>query len=105
MSSDFVVPEEVYPYMNCLMDFRRYETLCEGRRFFDLKRFGIEYSHTIGRNSNVVTLKWNDPRRAIEIPIEAEAAGLETSRPADLNSTNITEFRSKFNAKYNTCTK
>lgn len=104
MSSSFVVPEEVYPYMNCLMDMRRYETLCEGRRFFDLKRFGIEYSHTIGRNSQVITLKWNDPRRAIEIPLEAETAGLETSRPANLDNTNMTEFRSKFNAKYNTCT-
>lgn len=83
MSSCFVIRDDLTPYMNCLNLYRRFETLFDGFRFFDLKRFGIEYSHTVGRDGTVITLKWNDPRRAIEIPQEVIAAGLEASRPAD----------------------
>lgn len=90
MSADFVVPADIVPYFNCLNDFRRYETVFEGNRFFDLKRYGIEYSHIYGKNEEKFTLTWNDPRRAIEIPQKALSVGLPTSRPAG----NVTEVPS-----------
>lgn len=83
-----VAPEEV-PYMNALNDYRRFETAFEGFRFFDLKRWGVEYTHRVAtaypptRNDYVdILLKWDDPRRAIELPQEVIAAGLQASRPA-----------------------
>lgn len=81
MSSDFVVPQDLTPYMNCINDMRRIETLWDGTRFFDLKRFGIEYSHIVGKDKVEYKLTWNDPRRAIEVAPSVEAAGLQTSRP------------------------
>ena len=81
MSSSFVIPQNLVPYMNCLNNYRRFETLADGTRFFDLKRYGIEYSHKVGRDGVVYDLKWNDPRRAIEIPQEVISAGLQASRP------------------------
>jgi hypothetical protein len=81
MSPDFVVPANVTVYMNAVNDMRRYETNWEGLRFFDLKRWGIEYSHFYGVDNIEYKLTWNDPRRAIEIPQEVMAAGLEPSRP------------------------
>ncbi len=81
MSSDFVIPQSVVTYMNCVNDFRRFETWLEGWRFFDLKRYGIEYSHYVGLENVEYKLTWDDSRRAIEIPQEVIAAGLESSRP------------------------
>ena len=75
-------------YMNCLMHFRRLETIHTGMRFFDLKRLGIEYSHEIGKAQGVMEpervefLYWNDPRRALEVPQESIIMGLEPSRQA-----------------------
>ena len=82
MSSSFVVPDDVTPYLNCLMDFRRYEQLFDGNRFFELKRWGIEYAHEYRDDAGVVqkvTLAWNDPRRAIELPQKVLSAGLPSS--------------------------
>ena len=81
----FEIPHNLTPYMNCLNLYRRYETLFDGLRFFDLKRFGIEYSHKIGRDGNVIELKWDDPRRAIELPQEVISAGMQPSRPDTAN--------------------
>lgn len=81
MSRSFVIPENLTPYMNAINDMRRFETVFDGFRFFDLKRFGIEYSHSVGNPAEVITLAWNDPRRAIEVPQEVIAGGLEPSRP------------------------
>lgn len=81
MSSSFVVPREVVVYMNAVNDMRRFETVLEGTRFFDLKRYGMEYSHFIGPDKKEYKLTWNDVRRALEIPQEALQAGLESSHP------------------------
>lgn len=81
ISSSYVVPAEAVPYMNFINDFRRFETSFEGLRFFDLKRWGVEYSHFVGVNSQEIKLTSNDPRRAIEIPWEVESAGMASSRP------------------------
>ena len=79
MDPEFVISEEAKPYFDCMMDFRRIETIGDGTRFFDVKRLGLEYSHIIGKSATVETLTWNDPRRAIEIPQEVQAAGVESS--------------------------
>lgn len=74
-----VAPDEI-GYMNCINEYRRYETAFEGPRFFDLKRWGIPYTHEVGHEAEKITLTWNDPRRAIEIPADAIAAGHEASQ-------------------------
>lgn len=79
MSSDFVVKPELQKWMNCLMDYRRIETLFDGTRFFDLKRFGIEYSHIYGKDAEEHKLPWDDVRRAVEVPQEVLASGMQSS--------------------------
>lgn len=81
VSSSFIVPADRVKYMNCLNDFRRFETCNEGLRFFDLKRWGMEWTHTVGNNSTEYVMSGDDPRRAIEVPWETLSAGLGTSRP------------------------
>lgn len=74
------IPAENVKYMNAINDMRRYETAYTGLRFFDLKRWGMEYSHEYGPENVKYEMKWNDPRRAIEIPQEVLAAGMTSSR-------------------------
>ena len=80
MSVSFHIPDSMYVYMNCLNDMRRYETAYTGIRFFDLKRFGLEYSHVWSVDAVPYNLRWNDPRRAIEVPQEVLAAGMASSQ-------------------------
>ena len=87
MSPDYVISAEKVPYMNALNYFRRYELNFTGLRFFDLKRWGMEYSHEYGLNNEVYYMAWNDPRRALEVPEDAIASGLEPSRPQTVDST------------------
>lgn len=86
MSPSFVVPADATGYMNALNYFRRFETVYDGNRFFDLKRWGIEYSHVQGATGTEYKLTWNDPRRAIEVPDAAITMGLEPSRPVSQDS-------------------
>ena len=81
MSADFIITEDLVPYMNCLNDMRRYYTAWTGLRFFDVKRWGYEYEHHYGPDDEVFKLEWNSPNRAIEVPQEVIGAGMETSRP------------------------
>ncbi len=81
MSSDFVVPAKAVPYMNCINDFRRYETSYEGHRFLDLKRWGMDYIHTVGLTSDEYKSNYDDAVRAIEVPWETMSAGMDSSRP------------------------
>jgi SusD family. len=74
ISSDFVVSASQKALIDCVLHFRRIETLYDGLRWFDIKRYGIEITHKIGSN-RVETLKWDDPRRAIQIPAEVISAG------------------------------
>lgn len=78
MSPSFILPDgdKRLPYLHCLLHFRRLETWLDGMRWFDLKRYGIEITHAIGKDV-VDTLTWDDPRRAIQVPQEAIAAGLQ----------------------------
>lgn len=89
------VPAECVPYMNAVNDLRRMDHVMDGLRFFDLKRWGIEYSHFYGPNNVEYKLTWNDSRRAIEIPGDVMSAGLATSRPAGELSGKNDEFIAK----------
>ena len=87
MSPDYVISADKVPYMNALNYFRRFETNFTGMRFFDLKRWGMEYSHEYGLDNELYYMKWDDPRRALEVPEDAIASGLEPSRPLTVDST------------------
>ena len=74
------VTEAMKPYLWCVLHFRRMENICNGRRWFDIKRFGIEVTHVTGHRDAANTsdvLVWSDKRRAFQVPIEAISAGLE----------------------------
>ena len=76
MSSSFTLTNAQTPYISCVLHFRRIETMFDGLRWFDIKRYGIEIQHAIGKSSNIKTLTWNDSRRAIEIPQEVISSGI-----------------------------
>ena len=76
MSPKFIVTDEQKPLIYCVLHFRRIETLHDGLRWFDLKRYGIEITHKRGTEA-VRTLVWNDDRRAIQLPQDVRIAGMQ----------------------------
>ena len=92
----YVVPANVVPYMNCLNEFRRFENMFEGLRFFDLKRWGMPYVHEMGSQKEVYTMQSIDTRRAIEVPWEALSAGLESSREVEASKMSLTLDKKSF---------
>lgn len=80
MDPNWIIPGTAVPYMNCVNYFRRFETNYTGKRLFDLKRWGMEWDHEYGVDNEVFHMSWNDPRKAIEIPQDAIAAGMEPSQ-------------------------
>lgn len=69
--------------LDCVLHFRRIETVHEGLRWFDIKRYGIKVVHHY-RDANeddihVDSLMWNDPRRVIQIPQNVIDAGYPSS--------------------------
>lgn len=76
ISPDFVVTAYQKPILDCVLHFRRLETIYDGYRWFDIKRYGIEITRKIGKGT-IDVLKWDDSRRALQIPSEVSAAGLE----------------------------
>ena len=81
MSPRFNVTDEQKPFVYCALHFRRLETLHDGLRWFDIKRYGIEITHKRGTEP-VRTLVWNDDRRAIQIPQDVRMAGM-TANPRE----------------------
>ncbi len=62
--------------IQCILHLRRIETVGEGLRWEDIKRYGIEFAHNReGMDDDVLTL--DDPRRAFQIPVDVIDAGLE----------------------------
>lgn len=64
--------------MQCLLHFRRIETLHTGLRWCDLKRFGIEFAHNVDASEPIV-FKAGDLRGAIQLPNDVITAGLEAN--------------------------
>jgi len=56
--------------VKAILDFKRAEFVHEGMRWFDVLRHGIEVVHTRSDGSTM-TLTKDDPRRVIQIPLEA----------------------------------
>jgi len=65
--------------LHALLHLRRMVTIHDGLRWFDVRRYGIEISRRqVGNNQYVETdvLKKDDPRRTLQLPNAAIAAGL-----------------------------
>lgn len=88
MSSDYVIPASAVPYMNCINEFRRWDTVHEGHRYFDIKRWGIDLEHVQGLDQTKYVCNYDDDTRALEVPWEVISAGLESSRPTSSANTN-----------------
>lgn len=61
--------------IDCVLHFRRLETIHTGLRWHDIKRYGIEITHAQGTDP-AHKLIWNDDRRAIQLPQEVILAGM-----------------------------
>jgi len=76
-----VVSAEQENFLHCILHIRRIETIHEGLRWFDIKRYGIEiYRRLLNTNENVTELDFmpvDDPRRALQIPATVISAGLK----------------------------
>lgn len=62
----------------CCLQLRRIETIHDGLRWMDLKRYGIEITHKQGIMPEKRML-WNDDRYAIQLPQEVILAGLKAN--------------------------
>ena len=65
---------DIQHLVECVLHFRRLERIDMGDRWFDIRRYGIEITHKIGR-SRVEHLAFGDPRRALQIPADVLSAG------------------------------
>ena len=65
--------------IHCVLHFRRIETMFEGLRWFDIKRYGITVHHAYRDPKEDEIhhdyLQWNDPRRVLQIPQNVIDAG------------------------------
>jgi len=64
--------------VDCVLHFRRLESIHTGLRWHDLKRYGIEIEHRQGTDP-AHKLVWNDDRRAIQLPKEVISAGMSAN--------------------------
>ena len=73
--------------LRCVLHFRRVETMFEGLRWFDIKRYGITVHHAYrGPQDYDIThdyLLWNDPRRVVKVPYNVKDAGYDPDKGAD----------------------
>jgi hypothetical protein len=62
--------------MMAVEDLRRMDFLQEGMRWFDIKRFHLPVTHVLHWDRSEITLERNDLRRVLQIPQEAQRAGV-----------------------------
>lgn len=74
LSPAYALSSQQRAFLQCLLDLRRIEFLFEGIRWIDIKRFGIKVTHQKG--SETLELPQGDPRRELQIPEDALAAGI-----------------------------
>ncbi|MBR1545599.1 MAG: RagB/SusD family nutrient uptake outer membrane protein [Prevotella sp.] len=93
MSSEFkeLTGDDLY-VLHCILHFRRVETMFEGLRWFDIKRYGITVHHAYrGPLDKTIThdyLQWNDKRRVLQIPNNVISAGYpSTDRSTHVDQT------------------
>ncbi len=81
-----VATADVMPMLQCIQHIRRIETIHTGMRWFDIKRFGLEFDRKIGKDGRD-HLAIEDPRKAVQIPPEVAAAGMTpTDRPTQTST-------------------
>jgi len=70
--------------LDCVLHFRRVETMFEGQRWFDIKRYGMKiYHHYRGPQEDDVhtdSLTYNDARRVLQLPNNVIEAGYPANR-------------------------
>ena len=70
--------------LDCVLHFRRIETIHEGQRWFDIKRYGIKVRHFYrGPQEDEIhidSLTYNDPRRVLQLPNNVIEAGYPANR-------------------------
>ena len=64
--------------IHMILHLRRLETLFQGLRFYDLKRYGIEYTHFRDKE-DPVTFKAGDLRGAVQLPQAVINSGVEAN--------------------------
>ena len=84
MSPEFqVLAGDDLSVLYCILHFRRIETMFEGLRWFDIKRYGIKVRHVyrgpVDAGNTVDELNWNDKRRVLQIPNNVRNAGYPTT--------------------------
>ena len=85
--SDLTIRKELHPQgfeietgtqenmINLILHMRRLETIFQGLRFPDLKRYGIAFSHLVQREDPLV-FQTGDLRGAVQLPNDVIKAGL-----------------------------
>jgi len=100
MSSEFKqLTDEEMRVLYCILHFRRIENMFEGLRWFDIKRYGITVHHAYrGPQEDEIHhdwLKWNDPRRVLQIPNNVINAGYPSNDRTDPYSVNQDGYQTK----------
>ena len=105
MSPEFkdLTDEEMH-VLYCILHFRRIETMYEGLRWFDIKRYGITVHHAYrGPHEDEIHhdwLRWNDPRRVLQIPTNVINAGYPSTDRNDPNSVNKDSYQTPAHSVY-----
>lgn len=89
LDPEWTINNEAMPYIYCCLHFRRIETMHEGVRFQDLKRYAIEWEHIIGAKADRKFMCWNDDRRAVQLPEAVILEGIEAN-PRTVVGENVT---------------
>ena len=87
ISPNWVIDRKQNIWLNCVLHFRRLETIHQGLRWFDIKRYGIEVRHKQGLDAEKI-LAWDDLRRAIQIPATVIEAGMAPNTILSPKATN-----------------
>lgn len=84
--------------IDCILHFRRIETMFEGLRWFDIKRYGITVHHAYRAPKEDEIhhdyLRWNDPRRVMQIPQNVINAGYPSNNRTQAMGSQSSELKS-----------
>ena len=76
----YSIPADALPIIDLILETKRSVHYNEGLRWFDIKRHDIAIDHTYDKTPNnpiTISLVKGDNRRALQIPTEAQARGIE----------------------------
>ena len=82
LSPFYNINEDQKGLLKCIVDWRQKEFMSDGLRWFDIKRFHLAVTHTFPNTNKyaTMTLAPYDLRRALQIPMEAQAFGIEPNQ-------------------------